>query len=170
MFVVGLPLTIIPAIWYVKRVNEWFLYGDANPGILISTTPPLIAVWTDLTKDEGSYPALNVHRERPSDRWEGLEVGTRVAKWRAANRMPRGTIHDLLDHIDHIAKVAGVEHIGIGSDFDGVSVLPEGLEDVACYPRITQGMLDRGYTPEQIRGVLGGNLLRVMRKVEAVSE
>lgn len=106
-------------------------------------------------------------------RREGLDesvVGSRVAEWRAKNRMPRGTIHDLLDHIDHIAKVAGVEHVGIGSDFDGVSVLPEGLEDVACYPRITQGMLDRGYTPEQIRGVLGGNLLRVMRKAEAVRE
>lgn len=80
MFIVGLPLTIIPLIWYMKRVSERFLYGDANPGILISTTPPLIAVWTDLTKGEGSFPALNVHRERPSDRWEGsLEVGARVA-------------------------------------------------------------------------------------------
>jgi len=91
-------------------------------------------------------------------------------EYKAANRMPRGTIHDLLDHIDHIAKVAGIEHVGIGSDFDGVSVLPEGLEDVACYPRITQGLLDRGYTPDEIRGVLGGNLLRVMRKVEAAKE
>ncbi len=97
-------------------------------------------------------------------------VDARVSKWRAQNRMPRGTIHDLLDHIDHIAEVAGVEHVGIGSDFDGVSVLPEGLEDVSCYPRITQGMIDRGYTPDQIRGVLGGNLLRVMRKAEAVRE
>ncbi|QDT68636.1 Membrane dipeptidase (Peptidase family M19) [Planctomycetes bacterium MalM25] len=106
-------------------------------------------------------------------REEGLDEGavsSRVAEWRAKNRMPKGTIHDLLDHIDHIAEVAGVEHVGIGSDFDGVSVLPEGLEDVACYPRITQGMLDRGYTPDQIRGVLGGNLLRVMRKAEAVRE
>jgi membrane dipeptidase len=92
------------------------------------------------------------------------------SEYKAANRMPRGTIHDLLDHIDHIAEVAGIEHVGIGSDFDGVSVLPEGLEDVACYPRITQGLLDRGYTPDEIRGVLGGNLLRVMRKVEAAKE
>lgn len=106
-------------------------------------------------------------------RAEGLEesaVDSRVAAWRSANRMPRGTIHDLLDHIDHIARVAGIEHAGIGSDFDGVSVLPEGLEDVACYPRITQGLLDRGYKAEEIRGVLGGNLLRVMRKVEKARE
>jgi membrane dipeptidase len=73
----------------------------------------------------------------------------------------------LLDHIDHIAKVAGVQYVGIGSDFDGVSVLPKQLEDVSCYPYITQGLLDRGYTEEQIRGILGGNVMRVFRGVEA---
>lgn len=113
---------------------------------------------------------FNLRRKLRADGVDEDEVNARVAKWRRENRMPRGTIHDLLDHIDHIAEVAGVEHLGIGSDFDGVSVLPEGLEDVASYPRITQGMLDRGYSPEQIRGVMGGNLLRVMRKVEAAAD
>ncbi len=94
------------------------------------------------------------------------EVRSRTAAWSEKHPMPHGTIHDVLDHIDHIAKVAGIKHVGIGSDFDGVSVLPDQLEDVACYPRITQGLLDRGYTAEEIRGVLGGNLLRVMRDVE----
>jgi len=79
----------------------------------------------------------------------------------------RGTIHDLLDHIDHIAKVAGVDKVGIGSDFDGVSKLPTQLDDVSCYPYITQGLLDRGYTEEQIRGILGGNMMRVFRGAEA---
>ena len=73
----------------------------------------------------------------------------------------------MLDHIDHIAKVAGVEYVGIGSDFDGVSVLPTQLEDVSCYPYITQGLFDRGYTEEQIRGILGGNMMRVFRGAEA---
>ena len=90
-----------------------------------------------------------------------------VDRWEAKHKYPRGTIHDLLDHIDHIAKVAGAEHIGLGSDFDGVSVLPTQLDDVSCYPYITQGLIDRGYTDEQIKGILGGNLLRVMRGVEA---
>lgn len=106
-------------------------------------------------------------------RAEGLDEQTiedRLAKWKVSHPMIRGSIHDLLDHIDHIRDVAGAEHVGIGSDFDGVSVLPEGLEDVSCYPRITQGLLDRGYTPDEIRGILGGNLLRVMRKVEAAAE
>jgi membrane dipeptidase len=97
-------------------------------------------------------------------------VDTEMDRWKAKHKYPRGTIHDLLDHIDHIAKVAGPEHVGIGSDFDGVDVVPLQLEDVSCYPYITQGLIDRGYTDEQIKGILGGNLLRVMRGVEAAAK
>jgi membrane dipeptidase len=75
-----------------------------------------------------------------------------------------------LDHIDHIAKVAGVEHVGLGSDFDGVSVLPEQLDDVSYFPYITQGLIDRGYTEAQVQGILGGNLMRVFRGAEAVAK
>lgn len=82
---------------------------------------------------------------------------------------PAGTIHDVLDHIDHIAKVAGAAHVGLGSDFDGIPTVPSQLEDVSHYPRITQGLLDRGYSEDQIRGILGGNLMRVMRKAEQVA-
>ena len=63
--------------------------------------------------------------------------------------------------------MAGPEHVGLGSDFDGVTVLPTQLDDVSCYPYITQGLIDRGYTDEQIRGILGGNLMRVFRGAEA---
>ncbi|TWT37437.1 Membrane dipeptidase (Peptidase family M19) [Posidoniimonas corsicana] len=80
--------------------------------------------------------------------------------------MPAGTIHDVLDHIDHAVKVAGIDHVGLGSDYDGVSVLPAQLEDVSCYPYITQGLLDRGYNEEQIGKILSGNILRVMKAVE----
>jgi membrane dipeptidase len=90
-----------------------------------------------------------------------------LKRWKAKHKYPRGTIHDVLDHIDHIANVAGPKHVGIGSDFDGVSLLPAQLEDVSCYPYITQGLIDRGYSDEQIRGILGRNLLRVMRGAEA---
>ncbi|TWT48820.1 dipeptidase [Botrimarina hoheduenensis] len=113
---------------------------------------------------------FNLRRELTAKKTERAEIERQIAVWRSANRMPRGTIHDLLDHIDHIAKVAGPEHVGLGSDYDGVSVLPAGLEDVTSYPRITQGLLDRGYTAEQIRGILGGNLLRVMHGVENAAE
>ncbi len=94
-------------------------------------------------------------------------IDAKMIQWRATHSYPRGTIHDLLDHIDHIAQVAGPEHVGLGSDFDGVSVLPTQLEDVSCYPTITQGLMDRGYSDEQIQGILGGNLMRVFRAAEA---
>jgi membrane dipeptidase len=76
----------------------------------------------------------------------------------------------LIDHIDHIAKVAGVDHVGLGSDFDGVSgATPQGVDSAADLPRITQALLDRGYTADDIRKILGGNILRVFRQVEDVS-
>ena len=76
----------------------------------------------------------------------------------------------LIDHIDHIAKVAGVDHVGLGSDFDGVSgATPEGMDSAADLPKITQGLLDRGYSAEDIHKILGGNVLRVFREVERVS-
>jgi membrane dipeptidase len=84
--------------------------------------------------------------------------------------MPRGTIHDLVDHIDHIVQIAGIDHVGLGSDFDGVSTLPTQLDDVSCYPYITQALLDRGYSEADIKKILGENLLRVMRKVEQAAE
>ena len=80
-----------------------------------------------------------------------------------------GTIHTLVDHIDHIAKTAGVDHVGIGSDYDGITDLPTQLEDVSTYPYITQALLDRGYAPDDVKKILGGNLLRVLRQAERVA-
>ncbi len=88
-----------------------------------------------------------------------------------ADRIPRPPLSMLIDHIDHIAKVAGVDHVGLGSDFDGVSgQLPLGLDSPADLPKITQALLDRGYSAEDCRKILGGNLLRVFREAEAVSK
>ncbi len=86
-----------------------------------------------------------------------------------AAKLARPPFHVLIDHIDHIAKVAGVAHVGLGSDFDGNPAMPQGIDSAADLPKITQALLDRGYTPEQIKGILGGNLLRVFRQVEQVS-
>jgi membrane dipeptidase len=86
-----------------------------------------------------------------------------------AAKIPHPPFKVLIDHIDHIAKVAGVEHVGLGSDFDGNPAMPQGMNSAADLPKITQALLDRGYTPEQIKGILGGNLLRVFRQVEQVS-
>jgi membrane dipeptidase len=87
-----------------------------------------------------------------------------------AAKIPRPPLKSLIDHIDHIAKVAGVDHVGLGSDFDGVSgATPEGIDSAADLPKITQALLDRGYSAENIHKILGGNLLRVFRQVEKVS-
>jgi membrane dipeptidase len=90
-------------------------------------------------------------------------------QWHEDNPIIQGTVHDLLDHIDHIVKIAGVDCVGLGSDFDGVPTTPEQLDDVACFPVITQGLLDRGYSRKEIRKILGGNTLRVLREAEEVA-
>jgi membrane dipeptidase len=88
-----------------------------------------------------------------------------------ADRIPRPPFSVLIDHIDHIAKVAGVDHVGLGSDFDGVSgQLPEGLDSPADFPKITAALMERGYSAEDCRKILGGNLLRVFREVQQVSK
>ena len=95
------------------------------------------------------------------------EFRAALAQWRKDHPIPRGTIHDVANHIDHIVKVAGIDHVGLGSDFDGIDAAPEQLDDVSKYPFLTQELLNRGYTKEQILKVLGGNLMRVFRAVEA---
>jgi membrane dipeptidase len=88
-----------------------------------------------------------------------------------ADRIPRPPLSALIDQIDHIAKVAGVDHVGLGSDFDGVDgQLPEGLDSPADLPKITAALIERGYSAEDCRKILGGNLLRVFREVEQVSK
>jgi len=89
--------------------------------------------------------------------------------WLANNALPRPPLKSLIDHIDHIANVAGVEHVGLGSDFDGANFLPQGIDSCADVPRITQSLLDRGYSAADIKKILGGNVLRVFQAVEQVS-
>jgi membrane dipeptidase len=84
----------------------------------------------------------------------------------ALQALPRPRLSILLDHFDHIAKVAGVDHVGLGSDFDGVSgLLPAGMDDVTRLPLIAQGLLDRGYSATDVKKILGGNMMRVMEQV-----
>ena len=85
-------------------------------------------------------------------------------------KIPRPPFKSLIDHIDHIAKVVGVDHVGLGSDFDGVAgAMPEGIDSAADLPKITQALLDRGYSADDIRKILGGNLLRAFSEVERAS-
>jgi len=96
-------------------------------------------------------------------------VDAAMAAWRKANPTPKATIAQVADHIDHIRKVAGIDHVGIGSDFDGISSTIQGLEDVSTYPALTAELLRRGYSDADVKKILGLNVLRVMREVEKVA-
>lgn len=98
---------------------------------------------------------------------DSAEVAAFDEKYRKENPYPYSTLSQVLDHIDHVVELIGIDHVGIGSDFDGVGdSLPTGLKDVSTYPNLVQGMLDRGYSRKDIEKVLSGNLLRVWSEVE----
>ena len=90
-------------------------------------------------------------------------------KLEAANPLPPLPISKLIDHIDHIVKVAGIDHVGLGADFDGANDMPEGAQDVSMLPNITYELLKRGYSEQDIRKILGENFLRVFADAEAVA-
>lgn len=81
-----------------------------------------------------------------------------------------GTVADVADHIDHVVQLVGIDHVGLGSDFDGVSFLPQGLEDVSMYPNLIEELLERGYSEEDIEKICSGNILRVMSQVEKIAK
>lgn len=97
-------------------------------------------------------------------------IEAQMEAWFREHPVPPGTVADVVNHIDHVAKVAGVDHVGLGSDFDGISNTPNGLKDVSGYPAITAELLGRGYCEEDVIKILGANVLSVMRAVEAASE
>ncbi|MFP2929637.1 dipeptidase [Pyxidicoccus sp. 3LG] len=107
-------------------------------------------------------------KHKDADPAKRFQVST-AAEFEWAAKVKRPPLDALINHIDHIAKVAGVDHVGLGSDFDGITSTPEGIDSVADLPRITEALLARGYTREQLHKILGGNLLRVFREAERVS-
>jgi membrane dipeptidase len=138
----------------------------ANGGVVMVTfVPPFV-----------STKVMEHGRRREAEerrlRGEGLTteaVEERLRSWDASNPAPRATLAQVADHIDHIRKVAGIDHIGLGSDFDGITSVPDGLEDVSKFPALTRELLSRGYGDEDIQKILGRNVLRVMRSVEETS-
>ncbi|MCI0412133.1 dipeptidase [bacterium] len=97
------------------------------------------------------------------------EIKIQTENWQKANPQPVVTLQQLADHIDHIRKTAGIDHIGIGADLDGIKEGPVGLKDVSAYPALMAELLKRGYTKEEVKKVAGLNVLRVMKKTEEVA-
>ncbi len=113
--------------------------------------------------------AQNAYREQHGGATPPQSVTDQVNQEFAA-KLSRPPLKSLIDNIDHMVKVAGIDHVGLGSDFDGVSgLLPESIDSAADLPKITEALVERGYSARDIAKILGGNLLRVFREVEAVS-
>jgi len=115
---------------------------------------------------EMSREMFDVQRALRAELGDDREVAARIGAIEEANPIPRGTVADVVDHIEHVADVAGVDHVGLGSDYDGVETLPVGLEDVSTYPAITELLLARGWSEVEVRKVLGTNALRVLAAAE----
>ncbi len=102
----------------------------------------------------------------------GQDTAAAIVQWRAwreANPTPRATLSQVADHIEHVVEVAGIDHVGIGGDFDGISSVVLGLEDVSTYPALLAELIRRGWSDAELRQLVGGNALRVMRGAEATA-
>ena len=122
---------------------------------------PIADVWLELSALERRWRA-----EVPDD---PAELRRRREEWIDRNPYPPATLHEVADHVDHVREVAGIDHVGIGGDFDGVPELPVGLEDVSTYPRLFAELRRRGYSDADLRKIAGRNVLRVLRAAEDVA-
>ena len=122
-----------------------------------NTTP-----WTNPALRQNLETMASQNARNPAERKRILADITA----KAAAQVVRARLSDVVAHIEHVVKIAGIDAVGLGSDFDGVTCVPVGLEDVSKFPALTRALLERGYSAEQIHKVYGGNLLRVMRAVE----
>lgn len=141
-----------------------------NDGVVMVTFFPSyvseeLRQWIDAQRAE----EMRLREEFP-DPQDTPTIERRMEAWRVANPRPWPTLSQVADHIDHVRKVAGIDHIGIGSDYDGMPPGPVGLEDVSTYPDLFVELLKRGYSDEDIAKIAGRNVLRVMRDVEQVAE
>ena len=141
----------------------------ASGGVVMAAFLPAYLTEADRLDDESA----NVEMARLSELHEGdpSRVASDFAEWRKAHPDPhRATLLDVADHLDHIREVAGIDHAGIGSDFEGFKNPPAGLEDAACYPALLAELQKRGYGENDLKKVAGENILRVMRVVEKIAQ
>jgi membrane dipeptidase len=139
----------------------------ANGGVVMVTFVPEF-----IAPEAGKmYPETMAMRKRLQSEYPNDPAAQRAARleWRKSHPEPKATLSMVADHIDHIRKIAGIDHIGLGGDFDGIDSVVEGLEDVSKYPALTAELLRRGYGDEDIKKILGLNILRVMRRAETVA-
>ncbi|MDB5349915.1 MAG: Zn-dependent dipeptidase microsomal dipeptidase [Planctomycetota bacterium] len=114
---------------------------------------------------------MTARKELRATHPDAESFGKAMEAWYKEHKeLPHGTISDVADHIDHIKNLIGIDHIGLGADYDGVTSLPVGLDDVSTYPRLTDELLRRGYSESDIHKILGGNVLRAFRKAGEIAK
>jgi membrane dipeptidase len=138
----------------------------ANGGVVMVNFYPSFVVPSSARR---SVERLALQRQLKAAGKSADEITQELTRWESQRPLDRGSIYDVVDHIDHLVRVAGIDHVGLGSDFDGIDAVPDQLEDVATYPRITQELLNRGYSEQDVRKILGENVLRALQGAEAVS-
>jgi membrane dipeptidase len=152
------PRNVPDAVLQLLPKNGGIVMVTFVPGFL----SPKVAAWNNLQTAETN----RLQQQFPNDeavRKQGVDA------WTKANPAPRATVADAADHIDHIRKVAGIDHIGLGGDFDGITSVPEGLENVSTYPTLTAELLRRGYKEDEVKKILGLNLLRVWKAADVAA-
>ncbi|HJR17412.1 MAG TPA: dipeptidase [Gemmatimonadales bacterium] len=137
-----------------------------NGGVVMVTfvpafVSPQVAIWETQAKEQ-----MTAIEEVVSDT---VEQNRRFEQWKSTHPRPSATLAQVADHIEHVRKVAGSEHVGIGSDFDGIDHVPEGLEDVSKFPDLFAELIRRGWSDGDLRKLAGQNILRVMRAAEATA-
>ncbi|MEZ5288894.1 MAG: dipeptidase [Vicinamibacterales bacterium] len=156
--VADVPRNVPDAILRQLPKNGGVVMVSFVPGF---TSPEVVAHDREATAERNRLRAA-----MPSDE---AGVNRAMDAWRKAHPTPRATVAQVADHVDHIRKVAGIDHIGLGGDFDGITEVVQGLEDVSTYPALTAELLKRGYSDDDVKKVIGLNVLRAWRQAERVS-
>jgi membrane dipeptidase len=138
-----------------------------NGGVVMVTFVPVFVSKTVMEHAARQQQAsADISRRMPND---SAGRARELERWLAANPVPRATMGDVADHIEHVRKLAGIDHVGLGGDYDGVDALPTGLDDVSTYPALLAELSRRGWTEAELRKLAGENALRVMTRVEQVA-
>jgi len=138
-----------------------------NGGVVMVTFVPAFVSAAVLQHETSARPTIQQLREQYGN--DTLAIRSAITAWRAANPPPRATLAQVADHIEHIRRVAGADHVGIGGDFDGISETVEGLEDVASYPALFAELIRRGWSDADLKKLAGENVLRAFARAETVS-
>jgi membrane dipeptidase len=139
--------------------------GDNNGVCMVTFVPEFVSPATAAWRVEAAAAAAEVGVDAKD--WEAFGVFT--TSWQREHPKPDATIEQVVAHLDHVREVAGIDHIGIGGDYDGTDTFPVGLEDVRGYPRLVAALLERSWSDAEVAKLVRGNTLRVMRDVEAVA-